>query len=109
MTISPEAKEAATRIVALINEDDDVVADFWHKEIQLAINSATKSAIQSAKDSAANFRKSEVKRIEAERECDRLRGEVEKAYKEGWMLPDFADPEDGWNRSRAKRVVEGKE
>jgi len=42
------------------------------KEVQ-RLNRLMRSVRQSANDSALNFRKSEVKRIEAERERDRLR------------------------------------
>lgn len=127
MTISPEAKEAAATIALLFYPPDKPhkFEDRAEQSIQLAINSATTPIIQSAKDSAANFRKSEVKRIEAEREVtnlqkeiERLRGEIEKAWREG-----FGDGQFGfvpsivtevrrdyvWQESRAKRVAEGRE
>ena len=88
MTISPEAKEATNRLLNFIGDIELPFGTSLESDvaIQLAINSATAPAVQSAKDSAANFRKSEVKRIEAEREVtnlqkeiERLRGEIEKA------------------------------
>ena len=126
MTISPEAKEATNRLLNFIGDIELPFGTSLESDvsIQLAINSATAPAIQSAKDSAANFRKSEVKRIEAEREVtklqkeiERLRGEVEKAYREGCDAIDTATDETRgkisldiyWNNSRAKRVAEGKE
>lgn len=33
--------------------------------------------------------------------------ELKKAYAEAWSIPDFIDPEDAWNSSRAKKVMEG--
>ena len=119
MTISPEAKDAAATIALLFYPPDKPhkFEDRAEQSIQLAINSATTPIIQSAKDSAANFRKSEVKRIEAERERDqlqkeieRLRGEFSEAYMEGRdSVFGSAGREIDWNNSRAKLVAEGKE
>ncbi len=123
MTISPEAKEAAATIALLFYPPDKPhkFEDRAEQSIQLAINSATTPIIQSAKDSAANFRKSEVKRIEAEREVtnlqkeiERLRGEIEKAFSEGFTAGNYAarishiTVNGSFAESRAKRVAEGK-
>ena len=89
MTISPEAKEAA-RIECLAFQHPDIYDT--HElgyYVQLAINSAT---------------------APLHKEIERLRGEVEKAYQEGFIT---ARPDEhcgvAWTNSRARRVAEGKE
>lgn len=42
-----------------------------------------------------------------QKEIERLRGEVEKAFTEGYK--SYHDPSHRWDMSRAKRVAEGKE
>lgn len=128
MTISPEAKEAASRMAAHFNEDADWVPDYWLNEIQLAINSATAllqeeiiilkkieayaneklsnsnhhSVFESIDDAALTL-------IEQRTEIARLRGEVEKAYREGWDIANWSNLGIGqdYEISRARRVAEG--
>ena len=94
MTISPEAKEAAT--AELLAFDHPSIYDTHERGyyVQLAINSAT---------------------APLHKEIERLRGEVSKAYHEG-MIDYSTEGEEFhcvaeplWNNSRAKRVAEGKE
>lgn len=53
----------------------DVVV-FGMRDFARKLERERNAAIQSAKDNSANFRRSEVKRIEAERERDRLRKDL---------------------------------
>ncbi len=92
MTISPEAKELELKLYRFMISSWEI--EPVRNEIQLAINSAT---------------------APLQKEIERLRGEVSKAYHEG-MLDYSTEGEEFhymadslWNNSRAKRVVEGKE
>jgi len=90
--ISPEAKDAAT--AELIAFDHPSIYDTHERGhyVQLAINSAT---------------------APLQKEIERLRGEVEKAWEESreWHMTGFDrwNFDISWKDSRAKRVAEGKE
>lgn len=134
MTISPEAKEAAgsiwTRKYISLGKTES--------EIQLAINSAT-APLQKEIDKRKASHDNQVKlrrmlmdrpdlkeraklvsglteeNQKLQKEIERLRGEVSKAYYEG-MIDYSTEGEEFhcvaeplWNNSRAKRVAEGKE
>lgn len=94
MTISPEAKEAASKV---FRRDNSIKHDKFSQEHFDAMASIIQLAINSAK-------------APLEKEIERLKSEVEKAYKEGAMIRWSAKgPRLYWQESRAKRVAEGKE
>ena len=121
MTISPEAKEAGFR------ELDCDVPTGTH--VQLAINSATAPLESKINELELRLKLRQervtthsdrchlwhidcaVGRLEAAtKEIERLSGEVEKAYREGWKQEDSTGVYDSdYKRSRARRVAEGKE
>jgi len=113
MTISPEAKEAARIIHSACPWPSS--EGFIEHYIQQAINSATDSANKSCERLAKGYNEIERERDRLQKEIARLRGEVEKAYREGFSAGAYASRIShitnarAFAESRARRVAEGKE
>jgi hypothetical protein len=144
MTISPEAKEAATNIVETAQSSIGTscfIEEYVPVQIQLAINSATAplqkeiDKWKASHDNQVKLRRMLMDRPDLkeraklvsglteenqklQKEIERLRGEVEKAWREGFkdgqfgFVPSIVTEvrrDYVWQESHAKRVAEGKE
>lgn len=135
MTISPEAKEAATAELLVFYHPSIYDTHERGHYVQLAINSATAplqkeiDKWKASHDNQVKLRRMLMDRPDLkeraklvsglteenqklQKEIERLRGEVEKAFNEGWDKRDSRKgmtAEYWYNNSRAKRVAEGKE